>query len=128
MPQHTGYLLIAHGSKLPAVREEVALLSKQIAEQLRNNAVKFAFLEILEPTIENAFENLINESGCNEIVVLLHFLNSGKHVLLDIPNHLSALKVKFPNTQIRMAGLLGSHPRLPELYFDIAQSCRPLKS
>lgn len=99
-------------------------LADRVSEKLHSLPVVFAFLEIQEPDIETAFTDLVLNKGCREVVFLMHFLNSGRHVLSDIPDKVDGLRKKYPDIRIQISELIGSHSLLPELYADIAESCR----
>ncbi|MCA9396140.1 MAG: CbiX/SirB N-terminal domain-containing protein [Candidatus Omnitrophica bacterium] len=99
-------------------------LADRVSEKLHSLPVVFAFLEIQEPDIETAFSDLVLNKGCRTVVFLMHFLNSGRHVLSDIPDKVDGLRKKYPDIRIQISELIGSHSLLPELYADIAESCR----
>ena len=80
-------LLVAHGSRRKQSNNEVILL----ADELRNNCsqqyniVNAAFLELSEVLIPDGIKKCVDE-GASSIIVLPYFLNSGRHVIEDIPN------------------------------------------
>ncbi len=101
-------LLIAHGSRLKQSNDEVVLL----AEKLKQNCseeypiVHAGFLELAEPMIPESIKKCIND-GATSIIVLPYFLNSGRHVIEDIPAIVNETKANYPDVEIKIAPHLG---------------------
>ena len=77
-------LLISHGSRSARTKQEVVSLVRKIQRQRKNSIVQYAFLELEKPSIPKGID-LCVKKGVREIVILLNFLNAGKHVDVDIP-------------------------------------------
>jgi len=111
-------LVISHGSQSSKTKEEVA----ELVETLRNKSgiqiCEFAFLEIERPSIIEGID-LCVEKGAQEIIVLLNFLNAGRHVDQDIPAIIEEAKKKYPNSKIVVTNPIGQHSRIPELFLDV---------
>jgi len=90
-------ILIAHGSKKEESNEEFRELVNTIKSNDINKyeTIETAFLEFVEPSIEDIAERLYKE-GIQEITFYPYFLNSGKHVVIDIPNIMESLKLRYP--------------------------------
>jgi sirohydrochlorin ferrochelatase len=79
-------LLIAHGSRRKQSNEEVMVL----ADKLKKNCseqygiVHAGFLELADTLIPDGIKQCVDD-GATEIIVLPYFLNSGTHVVKDIP-------------------------------------------
>ncbi|MCA9399739.1 MAG: CbiX/SirB N-terminal domain-containing protein, partial [Candidatus Omnitrophica bacterium] len=78
-------LLISHGSRYQKTVEEIKSLSKVLKERKAADIVEFAFLELAVPSIPEGIDICV-EKGAAEILVLLNFLNAGRHVDIDIPD------------------------------------------
>ncbi len=115
-----GLLLVAHGSRRKQSNDEVVLL----AENLKNNCaaqypiVHSAFLELAETLIPDGIRRCVDD-GATSIIVLPYFLNSGRHVVEDIPNIVNDTKQQYPNIDIKIASHLGSS----DLMMDLLMTC-----
>ena len=116
-------LLVAHGSRRKQSNDEVVLL----AGKLRNNCsqnysiVNAAFLELAEVLIPDGIKQCVNE-GASSIVILPYFLNSGRHVVEDIPNIVNNSKGKYPDIRISIAPHLGASSLMMDLLIDTADT------
>ncbi|MDQ1264787.1 MAG: sirohydrochlorin cobaltochelatase [Campylobacterota bacterium] len=102
--QMKGYVLLSHGSKVKASNDA----NKEILEKLRKNIahVELAFLELAEPSFEEAIKKLTT-SGITKITVLPLFLAPGKHVQEDVPSLASNFSKKY-DTDIKVLEHIGA--------------------
>ena len=120
-------LLVAHGSRRKQSNDEVVLL----ADKLRNNCsqqyniVNAAFLELAEVLIPDGIKQCVDE-GASSIIVLPYFLNSGRHVVEDIPNIVNDCKVNYPDTIISIASHLGASSLMMDLLIDSAEKAKTI--
>lgn len=120
-------LLVAHGSRRQESNQEVILL----AEHLKNNCseqydiVNAAFLELAEVSISDGIKQCVIE-GASSIVILPHFLNSGKHVIVDIPNEVNECLPQYPKTEVSIAAHLGASPLMMDLLISSANTAKVL--
>ena len=120
-------LLVAHGSRRKQSNDEVVLL----ADKLRNNCsqqykvVNSAFLELAEVLIPDGIKQCVDE-GASSIVILPYFLNSGRHVVEDIPNIVNDCKVNYPEITISIASHLGASGLMMELLIDSAETAKTI--
>jgi sirohydrochlorin ferrochelatase len=115
-------LLVAHGSRSPLAGEEHEQLCAEV--QARSNAgldvderpfeVRPAYLEIAEPSIPDAIDAAVAD-GADRVRLLPHFLNSGNHVLRDLPASVAAANERHPDVEIVLAQHLGADPGLVDL-------------
>jgi len=114
-------LLVAHGSRRKQSNDEVDTLAKK----LKNNCgeqygiVNSAFLELAEVLIPDGIEQCITE-GASSIVILPYFLNSGRHVVEDIPSIINSCAVQHPNINISLAPHLGASDLMMDLLISSA--------
>lgn len=80
--------------------------------------VEYGFLDADAPTIPEGVDRCVSR-GAREIIVLLNFLNSGKHVARDIPMILEDCRKKHPGIQILMTPPIGMHPGIADLFVDL---------
>tara|TARA_R110001583_G_scaffold130834_1_gene282550 strand:+ start:45984 stop:46352 length:369 start_codon:yes stop_codon:yes gene_type:complete len=116
-------LLIAHGSRRQQSNDEVIIL----AEKLKANCseqyeiIHAGFLELAEPLIPDGIKKCI-DNGATSIVVLPYFLNSGRHVIEDIPNIVNDAKKAYPMIDIKIASHLGASHLMMELLITSANA------
>jgi sirohydrochlorin ferrochelatase len=112
-------LLVSHGSKSKVAKDEVEKLAIQIYQKSGLD-VKTAFLDVNEPNIPRGIAECVKR-GASKIIVLLNFLNSGNHVLKDIPRILEEEKKKFPQVQFVLTQAIGQHAKVSDLFLDLIQ-------
>ncbi len=111
-------LLISHGSRSPRTKQEVAQLVEILKSQVSEALFEFAFLEIESPGIPEGIERCISK-GATQIIVLLNFLNAGRHVDEDIPSIINAAQQKHPNIKFNITTPVGQHPKIANLFVDL---------
>lgn len=116
-------LLIAHGSRRQASNDEVVILAEKLKDHCDQQYAIFqaGFLEISTPSIDQGIEKCI-QAGATSIVVLPYFLNSGRHVINDIPRIVNASKQQFPEIKIQVAPHIGASATMMELLVDCASA------
>ena len=113
-------LIVSHGSHSLQTKIEVEGLVRAIKQRIKI-PVDYAFLEIEAPSIPEGIKQSI-EKGAKEIVVLLNFLNSGKHVDEDIPRIIADAEKKYPDVRFKITKPVGQHHKMTELFLDLIQS------
>lgn len=116
-------LLVAHGSRRVQSNDEVKELADKLsctcAEQY--NIVHAAFLELADPLIPDGIKKCIDD-GASSVIVLPYFLNSGRHVIEDIPNIVNDTIDHYPDIDIKIAPHLGTSDLMTELLVTTANS------
>jgi sirohydrochlorin ferrochelatase len=118
-------LLIAHGSRRQQSNDEVIVL----ADRLKLNCVEqydivhAGFLELAETLIPDGIKKCIDD-GATSIIVLPYFLNSGRHVVEDIPNIVNDTKPHYPNIDIKIAPHLGASELMMKLLITTANAAK----
>ncbi len=111
-------LLVSHGSHSPKTKKEVARLINSLHRRSKIPIFEYAFLEIESPSIQQGIDICVNQ-GAREVVVLLNFLNSGKHVDEDIPRIIKEAQRKYPEIKFRITQPIGQHKQIGELFLEI---------
>ncbi len=111
-------LLVSHGSQSPKTKEEIIPLLKKIARHSPAKIHEYAFLELEKPSIPQGID-LCVQKGASRITVLLNFLNSGRHVDVDIPEIIEEAQQKYPHVEIHMTPPVGQHEGIVELFLDM---------
>jgi sirohydrochlorin ferrochelatase len=127
MPEHapkperpTALLLIAHGSRHAEANADL----EHVAEQMRRRgpyaAVETAFLELAEPTADQAGDRCVAQ-GVARVIVLPYFLSAGVHVRRDLTAICRRLGERHPGVDFRLAEPLGRHPLLLDVVANRAR-------
>ena len=118
---------MAHGSQRKQSNDEVIVL----ADILRNNCsqqyniVNAAFLEFAEVLIPDGIKKCVNE-GASSIIVLPYFLNSGSHVVKDIPDIVNETIGQYPEIKISIAPHLGASSLMIDLLISSADTAKAI--
>ncbi len=110
-------LLVSHGSRSPRSRQENIDLLGRLQEKSGIALGEAAFLETDTPSIPEGIDRCASQ-GAREILVMLNFLNSGRHVLEDIPALVEAAKKKYPEIVFRVTPPVGTHPAITDLFLS----------
>ena len=81
------------------------------------------FLELAQTLIPDGIKKCV-EDGATEIIVLPYFLNSGRHVVEDIPNIIDETRPEFPDVDIKVAQHLGASALMMDLLIASANTVR----
>jgi sirohydrochlorin ferrochelatase len=113
-------LIISHGSRRAASNEEVFRLTDELRKDSAAELalVACAFLEIAEPKVQSAIDELV-EKGATEIRVFPHFLAAGTHVARDIPRELEAAEKRHSGITFTLLPHLGALPGLSSLILKL---------
>ena len=114
-------LLISHGSRIAKTKKEVKSLVKVLKKKSKIPIFEYAFLEIESPSIPEGIDRLV-QKGAKEILLLLNFLNSGRHVDLDIPRIVREAQKKYPETKIKVSGPVGQHPGMVDVFCEMIRN------
>ena len=113
-------LVVSHGSHSPQTKKEVEKLVASLRERPLADKIEYAFLEIEKPLIPEGIDSLVGW-GAREIKILLNFLNSGRHVDVDIPQIINDARKKYPQIQFSISRPVGQHPKIVDLFCEIAE-------
>lgn len=114
----THVIVISHGSRSTATKREVLALIARLSQLVEFQNIHSAFLEIESPSIPEAIGQCVTK-GATRIVVLLNFLNAGRHVDVDIPRIIAEENAKYPQVTFQLTPPLGQHPQIPGIFANI---------
>jgi sirohydrochlorin ferrochelatase len=114
-------LLIAHGSRQEEANADLQYVAAELRRQGEYAVVEPAFLELAEPTIEQAGQRCV-EQGVGQVILLPYFLSAGVHVRRDLQEHRQRLADRFPDVKFRLAEPLGKHPLLVQVVAERARA------
>lgn len=116
-------LLVGHGSKLAGSN---AALEKVISALQKKDPATFfqsAFLELQSPNILEGIKLCFRE-GAEEVVVVPYFVQTGRHVVEDIPRIVAEARAAFPQKSICLADYLGFDERIVSVVTDRIREAR----
>ena len=102
-------LLVAHGSRRAQSNVEV----QQVAEDFQHKdstssmTVAVAFLELAQPSIEAAIDQLVCD-GIKHITIIPYFLAQGVHVVKDVPGIIDVKRRQYPQCRFDITAHIGS--------------------
>lgn len=111
-------LLVSHGSRSAETKKEVSELTEKLRGAAVAQIVEFAFLELESPSIPDGIDVCVLK-GASRITILLNFLNSGRHVDVDIPTLVDDARQKYPHLQFNVSRPIGQHPDILRLFIDL---------
>jgi sirohydrochlorin ferrochelatase len=116
-------LLVAHGSRHQQSNDEVFELANQLKrdDSINYDIVHTAFLDVAKPSIPEGIVACIKE-GASSITLIPYFLNSGRHVVSDIPDIVKEAAKQHPDVSIKIAPHLGDSDLMAGLLIEIVNS------
>jgi sirohydrochlorin ferrochelatase len=115
----TGYIVFAHGSRVEPANEAIRIVARDLARTLAPYRVLAAFLELGDPSLETAADQLA-VAGVERIVVLPYFLTLGLHMERDLPPILEHISNNHNGLEVVAAPPLDGHPALIHILRDRA--------
>ncbi len=114
-------LLVAHGSRRVESNTEIAELTNTLRDSIKDQFARteHAFLELAEPSIPDAIDNLVHD-GATEIIVLPYFLSVGRHVHEDIPSIVHSKQQEHRGVKLVMAPYLGEASEIIEVLIALS--------
>ena len=92
-------ILFGHGARDSRWREPFDRLASLWREQHSNTPVELAFLEMMQPSLEEAVSSL-SAQGATQITVVPVFFGQGGHLRNDFPVLLEDCQKKFPKVSL----------------------------
>ena len=99
-------ILFGHGARDPRWREPFDRLATLWRAQHSGTPVEVAFLEMMQPSLEEAVASLV-VSGATQVTVVPVFFGQGGHLRNDFPVLLYACKAKFPQITLSATPAVG---------------------
>jgi sirohydrochlorin cobaltochelatase len=110
-------ILFGHGARDGRWREPFDRLADLWRQQHPQTLVELAFLEMMQPTLEDAVGTLVN-SGATAIVVVPVFFGQGGHLRNDFPLLIADCQKKFPNIALSTTFAVGEDPGVLQAIID----------
>src|SRR5262245_33007280 len=116
----TALLLIAHGSRQPEANADLYHVVEALRRRGGFDLVEASFLELAEPTIEQAGAGCVAR-GAQRVILLPYFLSAGVHVRRDLTAIRDRMAERFPRVEFRLGEPLGRHSLLLEVVAERAR-------
>ncbi len=108
----TPLVIAAHGSADPEGVAVCLELAELVRRRLPGVAVTAGFVELHEPSVQEAVAAALSQSATGNLVVVPLMLGSGGHVRRDIPDAIADARTKSPLASVSYTAPLGPDPRL----------------
>jgi sirohydrochlorin cobaltochelatase len=112
-------ILFGHGARDARWREPFDRLALLWKVQHPDTAVELAFLEMMEPTLEQAIASL-GGAGATEIVVVPVFFGQGGHLRKDFPVLLESCQKQFPAISLSATPAVGEDLAVLQAIVDLS--------
>lgn len=112
-------ILFGHGARDIRWREPFDRLADLWRSQHPNAPVELAFLEMMQPSLEEAVAAL-GLAGATQITVVPVFFGQGGHLRNDFPVLLSACQEKFPNIKLSATPAVGEDEAVLQAIIDFS--------
>ena len=99
-------ILFGHGARDSRWREPFDRLVELWREQQPGTMVELAFLEMMQPSLEEATQSLV-EKGAQEIVVIPVFFGQGGHLRNDFPLLMESCQQRYPTIKLSATSAVG---------------------
>ena len=110
-------VLFAHGSRDPKWAEPFKAIQALIRAQAPDVSVELAFLELMQPGIQECITSLAKQ-GVKHISIVPVFLAAGRHLREDLPALIAPVQQQFPDLEINVTAPIGD---IPEFQAAIAK-------
>lgn len=112
-------ILFGHGARDARWREPFDRLMQLWQEQHPAVLVQVAFLELMEPHLEEAIGQLVS-SGATSIVVVPVFFGQGGHLRQDFPKLLSQCQAQYPQISLSATSAVGESEAVLQAIIDFS--------
>lgn len=109
----TGVLIVGHGTTSVVGAEECRRVAAMVAKVLPARPVELGFLELIEPSIDDAVAALA-AAACREVVVVPVLLFAAGHARQDVPEAVRRAAAA-RGLGVRQADVIGCHDAVVEL-------------
>ncbi|MBI5814748.1 MAG: CbiX/SirB N-terminal domain-containing protein [Nitrospinae bacterium] len=101
-----GLILFAHGSRDPRWKEPFEKLERMLSGQLKEVAVRVAYLQDCPPDIFSAAEEMAR-NGAAKVTVIPMFLAVGSHSANDFPKIAGRVAASLPQVEFTWTDVIG---------------------
>jgi len=106
MTQQSAIVLFAHGARDPDWAQPFQKIQGMVRDKMPGVVVELAFLELMQPTLDEAVANLAAR-GIKNIGVIPLFMAQGGHLKEDLPRKLAEIRRQHPTVSFRISPPIG---------------------
>jgi len=106
-----GIVLFAHGARDPEWAAPFHQVRARLSASRPECKVELAFLELMEPELDEAIARLVAQ-GALAITVFPLFMAQGGHLKNDLPRILDDIRARFPRVPIALEKPIGEVPEI----------------
>jgi sirohydrochlorin cobaltochelatase len=114
-----GILLFGHGARNPEYAEPFRRIKAAMASRAPQARIEIGFLELMQPTFEEAVDALVRQ-GVDDIRIVPIFFAPGKHVLKDLPERAAAVLDRYSDLTLDVADAVGMVPAVIDAMAEYA--------
>lgn len=112
-------VLFGHGARDVRWREPFDRLAALWKARYPGTSVELAFLELMQPSLEEAIASQVS-AGATEVVVVPVFFGQGGHLRNDFPILLTTCQEKFPSVTLSATPAVGEDDAVLQAIIDFA--------
>ena len=112
-------ILFGHGARDPRWREPFDRLATLWSVQHAGTPVELAFLEMMQPSLDEAVASL-SAQGASQITVVPVFFGQGGHLRNDFPVLLDSGRGKFPKIELSATPAVGEDLTVLQAIIDFS--------
>ncbi|PGL71075.1 sirohydrochlorin chelatase [Bacillus sp. AFS055030] len=105
---------IGHGSRRQEGNQQFLHFIQSVIKEIPIQKQEYAFLELVDPTIQQTLEKMIVEGASNILIVPVLLFAAG-HYKRDIPDVLNSILKRFPHVNITITEPFGVHEKMIQL-------------
>ena len=111
MTDRSAIIVFAHGANDPEWARPMQRVQAAVRRLLPDTAVELAFLERMDPTLEQAVSHLV-DAGTQRITIVPLFLAAGGHIKQDLPALIARLQTQHPTVRLAATTPIGDDEEL----------------
>jgi sirohydrochlorin ferrochelatase len=115
----TAAIILGHGSRTGDADSTIRRIEADVRASGRFEMVAHAFLQYMKPPPEDVIDQCVR-AGAARIVIVPFFLQPGTHVTRDVPALALRARRQYPDVEIVVTDLVGSHPLMTKIVVDLA--------
>ena len=112
-------VLFGHGSRDPLWRQPIDAVAARIRMLDPQAQVSCAFLELTEPDLPAALDEMV-AAGATRVTIVPMFFGLGRHAREDLPKLTAELPQRYPGVSFHVLPAVGDDPRVSQLVASIA--------
>ena len=112
-------ILFGHGARDSRWREPFDRLVNLWQAQHPDTPVSLAFLEMMQPSLEEAV-GVLGAQGATDVTIVPVFFGQGGHLRNDFPVLLDECRAKFPKVQLRATSAVGDDLAVLQAIIDFS--------